>query len=410
MNIAMVSALFPPNVVGGAELSTCELAKALTERGEGVHIITTDFGRRDKKNVFRLHYVTYPFSLKNDVVKLRILTCNPLYLLMLTAKIVEVVKRYNIDIIHAQNNTAYIPSWLASKITGKPVIITLRDSRFNCELGFCLEHGRIETNCGFLDYLKCAGILSKKAKNRYVYFFGAGYMYLYRGVVQFVIRRVNGVTAISKFLREIAIKGGLKEVNVVYNIITPPVEEVELPKDRKIISFAGRLDPKKGVHILIEAFREVIKVVQSRLIIIGDTNNKYSEELKERVKKLDLDDDVIFMGKLRNEQVLGVFKNSDLVVVPSIWPEFLGRTVLEAQYVGTPVVASNIGGIPEIEDVFLVNPNDKDALGDGIKKVLSSGKNNKLKRGFKEDFNEARICSQTMEMYQKIVDATARKL
>lgn len=423
MKIAIVTAFFPPNVVGGAEISSYNLAKVLAGKGDEVHVIAPDFGKEkecrgfEKENTdLHLHYMRYPFSMKNDIVRMRLLVYNPIYILFLFMKIVKVVKKYGIDVIHAHQNEDNIPSWLASRITRKPIVINLYDLRLVCELTLCAENRKQEVGCNLIDYLKCSWTLSKRTKLKFVYFLCTLYLYLYMRINKIVIKKVDGIIAISSFLKELANKTGLanKNIKVIFQIttFTPYIEEMNFTfGNHKVISFAGRLDPKKGVYILIEAFKEVRNEIPSKLIIIGDTNNEYSNNLKFLVKKLNLEEDCIFRGKLHNKQVLGVFKNSDLVVVPSIWPEPQGRTVLEALYVKTPVVASDIGGISEIvdkSDGLLVRPNNKNALVKGILKILKKEIKTQPNIDLKKHLNIDFIYKQTKKVYQDAIDLKCR--
>lgn len=418
MKIAIITAFFPPNNMGGAEISSYYLAKILARKGNEVHIIAPDFGKKRECMEFKkensdlhLHYIQYPLPIKSDIIKMRLLTYNPLYILLLFIKIVNIVKKYDIDIIHAHQNEDNIPSWLASRITRRPIVLNLYDIRFVCELSLCLDNGIVELNCGIINYLKCSWTLSKISNIKIIHFLGSLYLYLYMCFNKIVLKKADRIIAISKFLKKLATGSGFdnNNIKVIYQITNfiSDIEDANLTfGNHKVISFAGRLDPKKGVHILIEAFKEVRKEIPSKLVIIGDTNNEYSSNLKLLVNKLDLEEDCIFMGKLHNKQVLGIFKNSDLVVVPSIWPEPQGRTVLEALHVGTPVVASDIGGIPELidkSDGLLVRPNDKNALKDGILKILNceikTAPSSILKKYLDTDF----IYSQTIEVYKEAI-------
>ena len=108
------------------------------------------------------------------------------------------------------------------------------------------------------------------------------------------------------------------------------------------ILYVGSLVKLKGVQILIEALKK-ISHKNLKLSIIGDGN--YASKLKEFAKG---DDRIIFYGKLSNEEVQSFYKIADIVVVPSICYEVLGIVILEAFRAGTPVIGSNIGGIPEV--------------------------------------------------------------
>lgn len=110
------------------------------------------------------------------------------------------------------------------------------------------------------------------------------------------------------------------------------------------ILYSGQLTRVKGVHILIDAFKQ-IKHKNIRLHIVGRGN--YAEELKGIARG---DSRIIFHGFMQWEELEGLCKKASVTVVPSIWYEPFGLIIIESFKYGTPVIGSNIGGIPEIVD------------------------------------------------------------
>jgi glycosyltransferase involved in cell wall biosynthesis len=141
------------------------------------------------------------------------------------------------------------------------------------------------------------------------------------------------------------------------------------------ILYAGVLTPLKGVHHLINAFARIAKdFPQARLFMVGDGGNKsYAAELKEQVKRFDLDARVHFLGAMPQAELATWMRKACVVVLPSA-SEGLPRVVLEAMATGTPVIGSSVGGIPEmVKDGatgFLVQPGDEKVLTEKIRWVL----------------------------------------
>jgi glycosyltransferase involved in cell wall biosynthesis len=141
------------------------------------------------------------------------------------------------------------------------------------------------------------------------------------------------------------------------------------------ILFAGALIPRKGIHHLINAFARIAKdFLQARLIIVGHEEDKaYAAELRELVKRLDLDGRVQFLGAMPQAELAARMRAACVCVLPSV-SEGLGRVVVEAMATGTPVIGSDVGGIPEmVEDGargFLVPPGDEKVLAAKIRWVL----------------------------------------
>lgn len=147
-------------------------------------------------------------------------------------------------------------------------------------------------------------------------------------------------------------------------------EEYGLPPEGPIVGVVARLEPEKGHPTLIDAWPKVLAAFpDASLLVIGEGSRL--EALTAQVRDRGLERSVIFTG--RRDDVPAVTKSLDVAVLPS-YREAQGLTILEAMALSRPVVASNVGGIPEmIEDGttgLLVPPHDSEALADAILRVL----------------------------------------
>ena len=144
-----------------------------------------------------------------------------------------------------------------------------------------------------------------------------------------------------------------------------------LDPDALVIAFAGRLHPSKGIHVAIDALpllkRETHFVIAGREIPDGHTVS-YLAGLKEQAAVLGVAARCHFIGHVPN--VSELHRAADVTVLPSLGSEPFGRTVIEAMACGTPVVASRIGGIPEILtgefSAHLFPPGDHRALAERL--------------------------------------------
>ena len=148
-------------------------------------------------------------------------------------------------------------------------------------------------------------------------------------------------------------------------------EEYGLPESGPIVGVVARLEAEKGHPTLIEAWPGVLAAYpDASLLIVGEGSRH--EELAAQVTALGLDRSVIFTG--RRDDVPAVTKSLDVAVLPS-YREAQGLSILEAMALSRPVVASNVGGIPEmIEDGvtgLLVPPHDPAALSAAIVRMLT---------------------------------------
>lgn len=110
--------------------------------------------------------------------------------------------------------------------------------------------------------------------------------------------------------------------------------------------FAGRLEPYKGVLQLIEGFKEVRTPSDSKLIIVG--KGSLESAVEKHIKSNDLADRIIKLGWMDQDLLYRLLKDAIALILPSICPENCPLVGLEALSVGTPIIASRVGGLPEI--------------------------------------------------------------
>ncbi|MCC6443329.1 MAG: glycosyltransferase family 4 protein [Armatimonadetes bacterium] len=142
------------------------------------------------------------------------------------------------------------------------------------------------------------------------------------------------------------------------------------------IAFVGLVTPLKGIHFLIDAFAQIAEEYPSlQLLIIGKTGDeKYAESLKCQAAGSGLSERVLFKGALPPDEVAGYMAQSLALVLPSL-SEGLGRVIIEAMTCATPVIGTQVGGIPDLirdgETGFLAPPGSADALADRLRWLLA---------------------------------------
>lgn len=143
------------------------------------------------------------------------------------------------------------------------------------------------------------------------------------------------------------------------------------PDDEIMLTIAA-LHPRKGLVYLLEAFKKVHEAEpHTRLIIIGEGPQK--KELEKKIKKLKLTESAAILDY--QENIPKILKSADLFVLPSV-KEAFGLVLLEAMAAQLPIIASNVGGIPEIvehqKNGILVAPGDSEALAEKILLLLQN--------------------------------------
>ena len=151
-----------------------------------------------------------------------------------------------------------------------------------------------------------------------------------------------------------------------------------LPEDASpIFGSIGSFESRKGHPVLFEALRELVNssLPNAHLMMVGDGPDETM--LKERVKALGLESNISFFSF--TDEPKYIFERLDITVLPSLCKEGLPNVLLESMSMGVPVVSSNIGGVSEIvidgETGYMVEPGNKAALADAIKKVWANQNN-----------------------------------
>lgn len=123
-----------------------------------------------------------------------------------------------------------------------------------------------------------------------------------------------------------------------------------IEENKKVVVFVGRIDPVKGIEQLVDAF-EMLKRDDIVLLIMGSYNFASGQispfEKKMRSKFESAGNRVIFTGYINHDEIWRYYKVADLAVLPSMWEEPAGLTIVEAMAAGLPVISTISGGIPE---------------------------------------------------------------
>ncbi|MBI5680702.1 MAG: glycosyltransferase family 4 protein [Methanobacterium sp.] len=177
----------------------------------------------------------------------------------------------------------------------------------------------------------------------------------------------------------------------------------------KVILFLGRLNKTKGIDFLIKAFKTLLKDMENVILVIAGPEESYGKKLEEMVKKLDITDNVMFVGHVKN--VSEAYSAADVLVYPSIY-EIFGLVPFEALLCGTPVIVTEECACGEIINEagcgLLVKYGDVEDLKDKIKYVLTSSNetNERVEKGKKYIFNNLNkeIIVKNMEnLYRAVI-------
>lgn len=361
---------------GGSGVVATELGKALAQKGHQIHFITY-------AQPIRLDFFSENICYHEVNISSYPLFQYPPYESALAGKMVDVVKYEKLDLLHVHYAIPHATSAFLAKQILKlqgldiPVVTTL--------------HGTDITIVGKDPSL--------------------------RPIITFSINESDGVTAVSDDLRQETIDtfSIAKPIEVIYNFVDLDrfqKQEKEhfkrfiCPNGEKLLVHASNFRKVKRIGDVIRVFAGIREVVPSKLLLIGDGEERQNMELLTR--QLGIDEDVRFIGKLEAmEEVLSV---ADLFLMPSEKESF-GLAALEAMACQVPVISSNTGGLSELNihgvTGFLSNIGDID---DMVEKALFMLDEKNLE-GFKQralerarEFDMHVVVSQYEEYYQQVVE------
>jgi glycosyltransferase involved in cell wall biosynthesis len=177
----------------------------------------------------------------------------------------------------------------------------------------------------------------------------AYYLYLLffqRPIYRYGFRYVDMIIAPSAYLaKALDADARMTPVTHVYNgVMIPPAPPFRRTRN---VLFVGRLEAVKGVDTLLRAVAlAAARVDGLSVTIAGDGEDR--SRLEKMSSDLGLDEIVAFRGWLSREELAACYAEAEIVAIPSVWPETLASVGVEALAAGRPVVASDVGGIPEV--------------------------------------------------------------
>lgn len=245
--------------------------------------------------------------------------------------------------------------------------------------------------------------------------------YFYYRLINEVLSHADIIISPSEsYAKESLLKNYKEKVVVIPNGVNPEEFNIEYPKsycrdilglpfDKKIILYVGGLVQRKGLNVVIKSMPEIVKSISNvELIIVGEGSMR--EALTKLARDLKVSKYVKFVGLVENSEKVLYFKSADVFVLPSLY-EVFGIVNLEAMACGIPIIASNVGGIPEVvkdgKNGILVPPRNSKSLSDAIIYLLENEdiREKMGKNGMKEvkKYSWDKIAEMTEKVYKEVV-------
>jgi N-acetyl-alpha-D-glucosaminyl L-malate synthase BshA len=363
---------------GGSGVLATELGKALAEKGHEVHFISYALP-------FRLNHYVENIVFHEVEMSSYPLFEFPLYSLALASKMVEVAEYEKLDLLHVH----YAIPHASSAYLAKQMLKDKRDLKIITTL-----HGTDITLVGLEPS--------------------------FLPLVKFSTEQSDGVTAVSRFLKEKTITNYNieKEIEVIPNFIDTSVYKPQgdkcfrknlAGKDEKIIVHTSNFRAVKRVSDTIRILEFVRKEVPAKLLLIGDGPDR--SECERLCRELKLCDHVKFLGK--QEGLVEILNSADLFLIPS-QSESFGLAALEAMACGIPVVSSSVGGLPELirhnETGFIAEIGDISRMAKYAINLLTNDKKHKLfsdnsRKRAVENFDTSSVLPLYEDYYNKILNS-----
>ncbi len=198
------------------------------------------------------------------------------------------------------------------------------------------------------------------------------------------LRLTDWVVGVSDSIMKDAVSINPKIKNrtsVIPNCLKMPTSKpTDLPFDPPILLCLGRLDHDKGFDIAITGFAKVLEIYpDAKMVIAGEGPDKI--EIETCVQKLKLDQSIEFIGRVEIEDIPDLINRVTIVIIPSRSRESFGLVALQAAQFARPVIASNVGGLPEIvlhnKTGLLTEPENSKSIENAILKLLADIDNTK---------------------------------
>jgi len=338
LKLLMTTTFYPPYHIGGDANHVKYLAEELARQGHEVHVMSSlDAYEIKRGKVGKLQIKpgqVYLHPLRSPRGRLE-----PLLVYLrgrsgyFAREFDRLVKEISPDVVH-HHNISLLGYDLLKKRGSYLNVYTAHDYWLICQRNDLLKNGR----CVCLDNHSCAFCVLRYHRPPQLWRHGSA--------LREAIKDIDLAIAPSKCVSSILASATGMPFITLPNFIPPPPEDIPTAEFRDYFLYLGRLEQDKGVTELVEVFQNNWREIAAQLVVVG--TGSLERRLRLDVDKRGLGDIIHVLGWCERGRVDSLLSHADALVIPSLWPENCPLVALEALSRGTPVIASDMGGLPEI--------------------------------------------------------------
>jgi len=400
----------------GGEVSSYYLAKHLADAGHQVFVVTR-LPVNQKPRTTKKGNLTVFYTLSDPKIPIKPSVYTGLNWASNIPQLTSIIGHIKPDIIHSYSIDMISRIRIVTSDLKIPTVATINNHFLTCPFLHLDPDGDICINCTFVNLAKC---LTRRTPARF-----AAAEKIMQLIRKNFARGYDHYTVLSQSHKAILIQQGFpsSKITVIPNFIDVQefrvrakkyADEIEqnlkLPKTKPIVTYVGYLREQKGVKYLIQAIPQILREhSDAYFLIVGPGPQR--NELTQLAAKIGVAEKTIFVEYIDPEKIPAIYYESTIIVFPPIWSEPLGRVHLEAFAVEKPIVATNVGGIPEIVqnniNGLLVPPKDSTKLAEAINTLLADPKTCRImgiegRKYIETNNSPQRVLNQFLTIYQQL--------
>jgi len=337
LRFLFTSTFYPPYHIGGDAVHVKYLAEELVRRGHEVHVLHS-------LDAYKVRRKSLPEKAETHGVHIHTIKTRSnlspyiIYIFgnssLVLRRFESLLKEVKPDVVH-NHNISLLGYSLLKKRGDYLNLYTAHDYWLICQQNNLLKNGFeiCDSSSCFLCSLRCGR---------------PPQLWRRRKELRKSVENIDILIAPSNYIKnKISKRFNVKAVTIP-NFAPEPPNHIEPSGFSNFFLYAGVLEKHKGIMNLIDVYKEVSGEVNAKLLIVGAGSLR--DEIREYIKRKKLETKIVLLSWVEHSLLYHLLKDANALIMPSIWPENCPLIAIEALSVGTPIIVSNKGGLPEIAE------------------------------------------------------------